>query len=117
MRSPSFEKNKCDDENESGHKRCHNRGMGKAETRRFNQTPDKRAKAESDDNCSQPIETPFLVAGTFRDVPIANDDDDDGEWKIDEEDRAPGELLDHCGSSDSSHSRGDRATPRPGADR
>src|SRR5438067_11832914 len=98
MRSPSFEKNKCDDENESGHKRCHNRGMGKAETRRFNQTPDKRAKAESDDNCSQPIETPLHVDGTFRAVQIPNDDDDDGEWETEEEDRAPGDQHDHAAS-------------------
>src|SRR4029434_9516831 len=93
MSSLSFEKDKCDDENKSDHERCHNRRMGKAETCRFNQTPDKRAKAESDDNCSQPIETPFFVSGTFRDAPIANDDDDDGEWKIDEKDRAPRQLL------------------------
>src|SRR6266700_6465931 len=116
MTSLFFEKNKCDDENESDHEACHNRRMGKAETCRFNQTPDERAKAESDDNCSQPIETPFFVAGTFRDVPIANDDDDDGEWKIDEEDRAPGELLDQPAPEDWSNSGSDRTKGRPGAD-
>src|SRR5437773_12521033 len=117
MTSLSFEKNKCDDENESGHERCHNRRMGKAETCRFNQTPDKRAKAEGNDNCPQPIEAPFFVAGTFRDAPIANDDDDDGEWKIDEKDRAPGELLDQPAAEDWSNSGSNRTKARPGADR
>src|SRR5207248_2973757 len=116
MTSLSFEKNKCDNENESGHERCHNRRMGEAETCRFNQTPDKRAKAESDDNCPQPIETPFFVAGTFRDAPIANDDDDDGEWKVDKKDRAPGELLDQPTTEDWSNSGSDRTKDRPGAD-
>src|SRR5204862_8102502 len=92
MTAPSFEKNKCDDENESGNERCHNRRMGKAETCRFNQTPDKRAKAESDDNCPQPIETPFFIAGTFRDAPTANDDDQDGERELHQKDPAPTEL-------------------------
>src|SRR5437773_11776519 len=116
MTSLSFEKNKCDDENESGHERCYNRRMNKAETCRFNQTPDKSAKAEGDNNCSQPIETPFFVAGTFRNAPITNDDDDDGEWKIDEKDRAPGELLDQPATEDWSNSGSDGAKARPGAD-
>src|SRR5437773_5837202 len=116
MTSLSFEKNKCDNENESGHERCHNRRMGKAETCRFNQTPDKRAKAEGNDNCPQPVEAPFFVAGTFRDAPIANDDDDDGERKIDEKDRAPGEPLDQPAAEDRSNGGSDGAKARPGAD-
>src|SRR5439155_15881662 len=111
-----FEKNKCDNENESGHERCHNRRMGEAETCRFNQTPDKRAKAYGNDNCPQPIEAPFFVAGTFRGAPIANDDDDDGEGKIDEKDRAPGELLDQPATEDWSNSGSNRTKARPGAD-
>src|SRR5205814_1523958 len=116
MTALSFEKNKGDDENKSGHECCHNRRMGKAETRRFNQTPDKRAKAEGDDNCSRPIETPFFVAGTFRNAPIANGDDDDVERKIDEEDRAPGEPFDQPATEDRSNSGSDRAKARPRAD-
>src|SRR5437016_7245270 len=90
--------------------------MGKAEAWRFNQTPDQRAETEGDDSCSQPIKTPFFVAGTFRDAPIANDDDDDGERKIDEEDRAPGNLLDQPATEDRSDSSSDCAKARPGAD-
>src|SRR5438132_5553858 len=90
--------------------------MGKAETCRFNQTPDKSAKAEGDNNCSQPIETPFFVAGTFRNAPITNDDDDDGEWKIDEKDRAPGEPLDQPATKYWSNSGSDRTKARPGSD-
>src|SRR5438132_1115490 len=90
--------------------------MGKAEACRFNQTPDQRAETEGDDNCSQPIETPFFVAGTFRNAPIANGDDDDGERKIDEEDRAPGEPFDQPATEDRSNSGSDRAKTRPGAD-
>src|SRR5882724_8481468 len=90
--------------------------MGKAEACRFNQTPDLRAETEGDDNCPQPIETPFFVAGTFRDAPIANDDDDDSEWKIDKTDRAPRELLDQPTTEDWSDSGSDRTKARPGAD-
>src|SRR5438132_12699479 len=90
--------------------------MGKAEAWRFNQTPDQRAETEGDDSCSQPIKTPFFVAGTFRDAPIANDDDDDGERKIDKEDRAPGKPLDQPATENWSNSGGDRAKTRPGAD-
>src|SRR4029077_15181315 len=90
--------------------------MGKAEACRFNQTPDQRAETEGDDNCSQPIKTPFFVAGTFRNAPVANDDDDDGERKIDEEDRAPGNLLDQPATEDRSDSSSDCAKARPGAD-
>src|SRR5438874_4022383 len=90
--------------------------MGKAEACRFNQTPDQRAKAEGNDNCSQPIKTPFFVAGTFRDAPIANDDDDDGERKIDKEDRAPGKPLDQPAAEDWSNSGGDGGKAGPGAD-
>src|SRR2546423_4727029 len=90
--------------------------MGKAEACRFNQTPDQRAETEGDGNCSQPIKTPFFVAGTFRDAPIANDDDDDGEGKIDEEDRAPGKPLDQPATENWSNCGSDRAKARPGAD-
>src|SRR4029077_13384663 len=116
MTALSFEKSKSDDENDSGHERSHNRRMGKAEACRFNQTPDQRAETEGDDNCSQPIKTPFFVAGTFRNAPVANDDDDDGERKIDEEDRAPGNLLDQPATEDRSDSGSDCAKARPGAD-
>src|SRR5260370_34281321 len=112
-----FEKNKYDDENNSGRERSDNRRMGKAETCGFNQTPNKCAKAEGNDNCSQPIETPFFAAGTFWDAPVANDDDDDGERKIDEENGAPGEPLDQPATEDWSNCGSDCAKARPGADR
>src|SRR5207244_9940900 len=83
---------------------------------RLTPTPNDGAKAGSEDNCSQPIETPFFVARTFRDAPVANDDDDDGERKIDEEDRAPGNPLDQPAAEDRSNSSSDRAKARPGAD-
>src|SRR5207244_11571080 len=90
--------------------------MGKAEACRSNQTPDQRAETEGDGNCSQPIKTPFFVAGAFRDAPIANDDDDDGERKIDEEDRAPGEPLDQPATENWANCGSDRAKARPGTD-
>src|SRR4029077_17158970 len=74
------------------------------------------AEAEGNDNCSQPIKTPFFVAGTFRDAPVANDDDDYSERKIDEEDRTPGNLLDQPATEDRSDSSSDCAKATPGAD-
>src|SRR5205814_1516452 len=73
----------------------------------------------SSDVCSsdlQPIKTSFFIAGTFRNAPVANDDDDDGERKIDEEDRAPGNLLNQPATEDRSDSSSDCAKARPGAD-
>src|SRR3977135_2119414 len=90
--------------------------MGKAEACRFNQTPDQGAETQGDDNCSQPIKTPFFVAGTFWDAPVANDDYDDGERKIDKEDCTPGEPLDQPTTENWSNSGSDCAKARPGAD-
>src|SRR5205823_2642605 len=44
-------------------------------------------------------------------------DDDGGKRKINEEDRAPGEVLDQPPTEDWSNSGGDRAKARPGANR
>src|SRR4051812_36133337 len=91
--------------------------MREREARRFNQREYKRSETDRGENRAPNIE-PFLrVAPALGHVANGQRDYDERQRKIDEENSAPGDVIDQPAAEHGADRRGDGAEAGPGANR